>query len=361
MRRVFWIVGLILVFSDSVYPMGELRELYRGARATAMGNAFTAVADDEQALYYNPAGLAGATHHRFHFATLSIEGSPDIQDALSDFSSISGQGTDAMNVIMGKHAFAHAQLAPTFVMSNFAVGILVDQRLAFYAKNKAYPQLNFGYQTTNGLQVGYGFSVLSTSKGSSIGDLNLGFGGKILWRRGGYHLLSLSDLFSQMGDPDLSRLKNQFLGEFSRGIGVDAGAHFTRKFKNDFTLTAGAAWTDIGDISFDSSADPQKGNLSSGVALKYDPGLVSMILSYDYRHILDPVDWTMKQHLGLELKLPLFSVYAGLNQLYPTYGLSFDLWLAKLTAVSYMEELGSLYRQDTERRFLLQFDFSLIL
>ncbi|MFH1686858.1 MAG: PorV/PorQ family protein [bacterium] len=36
-----------------------------GARAVAMGGAFTGLADDETALYYNPAGIAGMEHKRF--------------------------------------------------------------------------------------------------------------------------------------------------------------------------------------------------------------------------------------------------------------------------------------------------------
>ena len=36
-----------------------------GARAVAMGGAFTGLADDESAIYYNPAGLAGTEENRF--------------------------------------------------------------------------------------------------------------------------------------------------------------------------------------------------------------------------------------------------------------------------------------------------------
>lgn len=39
-----------------------------GARAAAMGEAFTAIADDATALYWNPAGLTNTTTHEAHFS-----------------------------------------------------------------------------------------------------------------------------------------------------------------------------------------------------------------------------------------------------------------------------------------------------
>jgi len=51
--------ALLVVASSSLYAQTPLPfdELGAGPRATAMGQAFTAVADDASAAYYNPAGL----------------------------------------------------------------------------------------------------------------------------------------------------------------------------------------------------------------------------------------------------------------------------------------------------------------
>ena len=59
-RFIFPIIGLLVVCSDSrsaEFPFEEARPLYVGARALGMGNAFTAVADDATAGFWNPAGL----------------------------------------------------------------------------------------------------------------------------------------------------------------------------------------------------------------------------------------------------------------------------------------------------------------
>jgi len=53
---------------------------YPGARAKAMGGAFTGIADDASAAWYNPAGLAGQTHgltlERSQVATIETESGP---------------------------------------------------------------------------------------------------------------------------------------------------------------------------------------------------------------------------------------------------------------------------------------------
>lgn len=53
-------IGVIFVFSSNLsaqFPFEEARPLYTGARALAIGNAFTAIADDATAGFWNPAGL----------------------------------------------------------------------------------------------------------------------------------------------------------------------------------------------------------------------------------------------------------------------------------------------------------------
>lgn len=60
MKRLLAGVMIILaggLMADGLYGMGAFESLGSGARAIGMGNAFTGVADDANALAYNPAGL----------------------------------------------------------------------------------------------------------------------------------------------------------------------------------------------------------------------------------------------------------------------------------------------------------------
>lgn len=75
MKRTSWIAGLFVVGCFSVgyaqFPEDALRfstsGLGTGARALGMGNAYTGVASDFSALFWNPAGLAQIQHGEFSF------------------------------------------------------------------------------------------------------------------------------------------------------------------------------------------------------------------------------------------------------------------------------------------------------
>lgn len=332
----------------------ELRELFRGARAQAMGNAYVALADDEQALFYNPAGMAGVTRQSIHYGYADIDFNQDILSAASLASAMNGSMGESLNSIMGQNVFGRAQIAPMFLMPNFGVGILIDQQVAFIAKNKALPNITYGYQTTNGVQAAYGLSILKKGRRDSAAqDLRLGIGGKILWRRGGYRELSLT----QMLNLSMDELNAQ-IGDYGQGIGVDAGLQYQRKFGAVLTLSAGAAWTEIGDIEFAGTAAPQPGNLSMGLGAKAQLPRMTATLAYDYRHANADTDPAKRHHLGLELKVPMLAIYGGLSQGNLSYGLSFDAWLFKVTAVSYAEVLGAISGQDTQRRYLVHLGLS---
>lgn len=58
MKRNSWSVGLGLLLLASTASAGGFNIYEMGARATALGGAFTATADDGSAIFYNPAGLA---------------------------------------------------------------------------------------------------------------------------------------------------------------------------------------------------------------------------------------------------------------------------------------------------------------
>lgn len=126
------------------------------------------------------------------------------------------------------------------------------------------------------------------------------------------------------------------------------------------TLLAGITYRDIGNTTFTApQAAPIRSNLGFGIGTRFDAGLVHITTSYDYTHALQAVDPRLRNHLGAEFKFTALSLYAGLNQVYLTYGMAFDVWAAKVSVVSYGQELGALAHQDPSRRYILRASFSL--
>jgi len=348
-------VRITLVSISLVAPWAsqarELQELYRGARQMAMGNAFVAIADDEAAIFMNPAGLAGIKNTTFNYGVFDLQVSSETISAISDsIDAFSNFSSDSFNVIMGKDIYGRVQIAPSLVTENLGVALLVDQQIGLAAENPSIPAIDFLYQTTNGVQVAYGTSVLGHSRKKAVHDLRLGMAAKILWRRGGVRRVPMIDLLTA----DSSTI-GQLAGNFGQGYGFDLGAQYLRKINDRFKVMAGVAWTDIGDIEFGTSgADPQLQNLSAGIASTFGFNFAELTLAFDQRHILNDTDWRKRTHLGAQLDLPIFDLYAGVNQTTITYGASFDLWLIRMTAARYTEEVGAFAGTDQVGRWMLR-------
>jgi hypothetical protein len=97
------------------------------------------------------------------------------------------------------------------------------------------------------------------------------------------------------------------------------------------------------------------------VAFRQDFGLFDYTLAADFRPITAPIAFSRKFHLGAELSLPFITINAGWSEGYVSYGGSVKLWPVKLTAGFYSVELGSKFREQEAKRFVVYlslFDFS---
>ncbi len=342
-------VGGVEARASEFYP------IYRSPRFDAMGGASVAIVEDEAALYLNPAGLAGVKDFQLNYLVADIDASDDaIFKSSSVASALQGGTGESLNAIMGKDIYSRVTASPILMGPNLAAGFFYDGQLALRSENKALPQIVAGYQTTQGVQLGW-----ATTLGGSSGkgrraranrmEYRIGIAGKLMGRRGGYRLVPVSTLL-QMSVSDLKGLFNSY----AVGYGLDVGAQAIYRSSANLKLMAGFAATDVGDTTFGNGPQPSTMNVSIGAGLRYDFGGFGLIAAYDMRNLLQAADWRKKNHLGLELALPMLSLYGGLNQVYLTYGLSFDAWLFRVTASSYCEEQGGVAFQDPERRYAVR-------
>lgn len=352
--------ALMVLLAASAHADSDLRELYLSPKAQGMGGASVAISEDEDSVWLNPAGLAGVKRTTFNYAPVTVEVSGDAIGQLSNTAAFNNLSVGTLNNLMGKNTYARIQVAPSLTMPNFGMAVLADVQGAVLAKNISLPQVEVGYQDTYGIQFAYGTSITfgrgrrsrarrGNSSAAGTGELRIGIAAKIMERRGGYHLLSFSQLL------DVSQEEMQELtGDYGIGYGIDVGTQYVYTVNERVTLSAGAVIDNVGTMAFASAADPQSQFVNLGLGAKYQLPTFAVRFAYDYRDAFAAADWRKKTHFGISFEIPLVSLYVGMSQMSPAGGLTFDIWIAQITACIYNEQIGATLGDDSERRYLLQ-------
>jgi hypothetical protein len=170
-----------------------------------------------------------------------------------------------------------------------------------------------------------------------------------MWRAGGNESPTLADMLTLKYS---NIIRTDYL-KFGIGYGWDVGTQVVYNITKKIALLGGAAMTDVGNTLFASGGNAQPSNFSMGAGIRMRTREMQLTLSYAMQHAFDDIDWRKKMHIGLEVKLPILSLYAGMNQLYPTFGAALDLLFFKLLYTSYAEDLGVASGVQSERRHLV--------
>ncbi|MBS1960100.1 MAG: hypothetical protein JST80_11550 [Bdellovibrionales bacterium] len=336
---------------------GQNLTLVRMARTTAMGGAGVGLADDENALFQNVAGLAGQDDRRFKLISAGLEASWDTyetfgtsMDAINDFS------VSSLNKLMGKDINFRVGQTAMVILPHFELAYLVDVQGSINEYNLANPNFDFGYQTTHGVQAGTAWKISKGRHPSS--EWRVGAAAKVLWRKGGYYNIQTSG-FLQATNQGKAYIDN-LVGNFGMGFGADVGVQYVDRIDPKTTMSMGLSILDIGDTRFsDDRANPIPMSINWGLGYKKEMKFGRISLGFDIRDIGKRTPFVNKTHLGGEFKLPTFDFWAGFNQLNYSWGFGFDLWVLKISLLSTAEELGYAFGQNTSRRYMLMFEFNL--
>ena len=358
----------------------ELSYIGRSPRAQLMGDAFTAVADDEYTLLYNPAALGRNTGVSLTPINLALGGTNALED-LERFKNFPSADPSAIaDRILNFPLTLQANGFPGLKMASFGFNLFANSKTNFILRNAIHPTLNLDYRYDRGFITGFAFDIGSGAKSSRIHKssksdvslgrrLSVGFAVKHINREG---INSQFDLFGttllnkiNSGSTSLASLKEAFGFSKGSGWGYDLGAEYAYS-GGPGLFTAGLSILDIGGTRFkktQGTADipVQEMTINSGVAFKQDFGIFDYTLSADLRPITSGVVLSRKFHLGSEISLPFVTLNAGWSEGYVSYGGSLKLWPLKLTAGFYGVEIGSQYREQEAKRFILYlslFDFS---
>lgn len=341
---------LLLAFAAPSWAR-EIGRYHESVRALGMGGAFTAVADDANALFYNPAGLAKIDKWSLAVLNPIIGINENATDFFDDYQDIDSDNTSEVTRLLrdylGDPVNFDFAMFPHFAKSNMAFGVLARAKVGLTAHNAAYPELQVDADTSVGLHGGYG---------QAFGNFLVGVGLKYIDSETLYATYGPADLTS---DDFEEKVEDDM--DSDAGIGADLGL----MYKFDLELGGQNLEPTIGIAAInliepvDNDTDYYKRHFNVGLSAKYAVGPVTLTGALDVidvgANLGNDDDYAKRLHMGIEAKLPMFlSLRAGLNQGYPTLGATLDLWLLKLSYARYYEEIGTSAGDKADLRQLVQ-------
>jgi len=330
----------------------EFDFFYRGIRPLGMGDAFTAIANDENAAFYNPAGLDSVKKGRIEPFPVTVEYASNTPKLMNDMSDIDTGDlpttTDTLRKHIGKQQYVRVSMFPNYTRRGFEVGVLAQTKFKGVVHQPSYP-----YVDVNGGVDGAGVVALSRGFDAREGKdrLSVGITGMFVQRNG---------LAKRYTATDLADKNYDFTNDMKTGsaIGFNLGAIYHLK-KFPFKPSVGLAIQNVGDMDFGNNVGKVEQTINLGVAINDFIWKFPTTIALDFKDIAGELgndkDKGKRIYLGAEVGLhKMFTVRAGLNQGYISIGAEFRIWLLKLSYARYSEEVGAYAGQkDDERHVFL--------
>lgn len=351
LRTIVMFLGLTLVV-PTMAPAGEMPFIYKGIRPLGMGNTFLTMADDGNALFYNPAGLNGIQGFgELDLLNLQVELSQVALDAVSDFKDIDSNNvsevTTTLEKYVGDRFHLRTALFPHMVMHNFGVGVLGQATIDGDVRNRVNPEMSIDGKVDLGGVIGLAYGFMEKR-------LQIGISGKFVQRESYTKTYLATDIAAPGFDPAQDFKDDRTSGS---GIGIDLGALYQLPAVR-FYPTLGLVIQNIGDLDL-GDAGTLAQQVNAGVAIHPDFWILKTTLALEVNDLLKNVDaeedFYKRVHMGGELRFPyILSLRAGFNQGYRSFGATIDLWILQIQYANYKEEIGVVAGQREDERQVVQ-------
>lgn len=350
-RLVLLVATLLVAIGASGVAEAQLPMGWTSVRALGMGNAYTSVADDADALMYNPAMLARirGVHWRIMNPRAGIDNPSNLQLAnkLSNVTDVAS----TVNSLYGTNIWAGAGGMSAVTVPYFGFGIYANSEAGILATTPPYAELNADYYFDYGAVLGLALPVVPDfmAFGVTVRSIN---------RTGTTASIGPATLATN----NANALNSQFK---SRGnaVGVDTGVIFYLPVPTSPTFAF--TYRDVGNTMFSwtegAGAPPSvQSEMIAGASVKFDLPLITVTPSMDYRYI----GWTgvatgMNLGMGVEISLPLIDIRGGLSQGYYTAGAGLNIGMIKVDAATWAVEMGAYPGQQVDRRYMAQLTIQL--
>jgi len=385
-------VSVILLCLGGVFTLqaqtGELRRPVQGIRNLGMGNTGIGLSFDENALFYNPAGLVGVDKILVGFPFL-FEVSEDSVSIVNEISKLSGSSTtaDVVELLMGKRVHFRNLIDINVIMPlgleqqfgdlmTFGAAGGFETQFDLAVRNPVSIEIEFGFRLDRFSNFGFAMPIargrwlvgagVETIERCDI-PLTKATIGKIL------STTNLEETFGSCGNPPVLRRAQTFNFGFQRRLETASA----------MKMIWGMSAYNVGGLKFkrsDNETNPSDQNLELGTGLSWQPswGPVRMLYAVDLRDLtLKHADDTYCQsnkgtdciwkrlHIGTEFGFfPIdsgastFAVRAGFNQGYFTYGFELNPFIffrgLNIQYAVYKTETGDKIGDRPDKRHALQ-------
>lgn len=386
------IVILLFVLQSFAAQEGihtRIHHQYQSTRALGMGDTFVALANDYTAIFYNPAGLARRDSGVINlslfeggFSNEFLTFKDDADKVSKDTEGMSDSDKfDAYSAFLSRYYGKTFQirtkyLESFYVKENWGIAFIpLDLTLEYDIRNQISPAMNVRAFADTTLAYGYGGDI----KGLIPGRLSWGTTAKFINR--GYTNQSFSAL-------DLSADKETVKKEDLRDgytLDFDVGTLYTPEIPNEgfwsvFNLakpTFGAVVRNVLDYGFGQTfnlindkqlAAPEKLNrvLDVGARFEYpEIWIFSGRGMVDFRDIFHPnISLRKSFHLGFEFDWTISTWWRGhyrlgINQGYPSFGVSALLFWFNLDAATYAEDVGTFNSPKSNRMYMVKLNMDI--
>lgn len=336
---------------------------YESSRTLAMGGACVAIADDHQAMFSNPAGLALNKKSAYSLLNATAVRNDDYDHVSSNIDKLNDNDTPAgrannfnsLMSIMGETGYqAWSAMAYYLGSTGFGVNVYHRQSELFAVENPASPRVTSNiYQDT----------VLSGSIARDFGEAQVlfkdratGWWGatmKFATRKTGEH-----HFFAR----DFAALTPEILKDADRtGMALDFDLGALWQLNNPWQTSIGMFVGNILSSDYSEEAGTMKRQFAIGTSIKPLTGPPErnekLLLAADYWETGDDRTALTKIRLGMQIRLSSYlQLLAGLRGGYPTAGLAVSWHDLRVQVSTYGEELGQRPGEREDRRTAVTFN-----
>ena len=347
MSFFFWVVSVAALAEDD-------QRLYRSAHYLGRGDTGIAVADDHEAIMYNPAGIAQGKgiYKRTILASPMIEFSDDARSLVNELNDKSADTTAILRKRIGKNQHLGLYNLSAIVLRRVAIGVLASGTTDILVYKSPDAGGLEGVDAKIRQTTGVTFSVAESFWNEK---LLIGTTLKYLQRGQAQLVANVTDAES------LKKIEQSNLYGVGTGFSTDIGLMVkgSQRLKPTFGLTV----RNVGTTKFTASTstapkpDSLKQVVDAGVAIQPGTKVSSFKILVDYWDLTSAIYESpyKKLHLGGELSIKdMLGFTAGISQGWSSAGIYADLYIMRIDGGIYIQEVSDRAGVRPDKRLFLR-------